>query len=387
MKKNIITMNILVAFFWMSMYSYVPNLPKYAQSLGADSLVIGIIGGVYGIAQVILRIPIGLISDRTGRSRAMMLIGSVALTCSSGIFILANDTNMIILGRLIAGSAAAWWVIQSATYGNYHKEEMQVKAQGVLGASANWGRVVASLAGGLIAQFLGVHAIFIFSFAAAGVCIFLAARLKDIPRNEQKKPDAGTVREVLTLLRNRDMIVFSILGIISCLLFFAGPTYFTAVAAQKIGATSLDMGLLNMVFYIFSGVICLWIGSRGYKKLGNTNAMAIAFIITGISCIPYFYHFSLPVIYTMQAISGIGSGITATAIAGLVLRAFPIEKRGVATGIYQSLVALGAVIGPVMVGGIMKSVSFDMSYWSLVVVSVAGAMICYFLVPKKYAKM
>ena len=57
MRKNIILMNILVAFFWMSMYSYVPNLPEYAQTLGADAVVLGVIGGVYGIAQIALRIP------------------------------------------------------------------------------------------------------------------------------------------------------------------------------------------------------------------------------------------------------------------------------------------------------------------------------------------
>ena len=39
MRRNIILMNLLVAFFWMSMYIYMPNLPEYAQSLGADAVV------------------------------------------------------------------------------------------------------------------------------------------------------------------------------------------------------------------------------------------------------------------------------------------------------------------------------------------------------------
>ena len=75
MRKNIMIMNLLVAFFWMTMYSYVPNLPVYSQSLGADAVALGVVGGVYGVAQIILRIPIGVTSDRTGKNKLMLIIG------------------------------------------------------------------------------------------------------------------------------------------------------------------------------------------------------------------------------------------------------------------------------------------------------------------------
>lgn len=386
MRGNIITMNILVAFFWMSQYCYVPNLPGYAQSMGADALILGVIGGVYGIAQILLRIPLGLISDNTGKNRRMMIIGAIVLAISCGIFIFANNTALIVLGRLMAGAAAAWWALQGAVYANYHHDEMQVKAQAVLSASANWGKVAASLVGGLIAQYMGMHAIFVFAFLASGLCIFLSFRIKDVPRPAQTKP-AKSFRDLLPLLCNRDMIVFSVLTTIGVLLFVAGATYFTVVAAENLGATSLDFGLLNMVFYIFSGLICLWVGGKTYKKLGNTHVIAIGFLVTAVSCIPYFYHINLPVIYLMQALAGIGTGISCTAVSGLVLRAFPSEDRGAANGIFQSLVASGALIGPVLVGGLIKTVSFDASYWALVLIAVAAAAMSYLLIPKKYARM
>ena len=91
MRKNIVIMNLLVAFFWMTMYSYVPNLPEYARSLGANAVVLGVIGGVYGIAQIILRIPIGATSDKTGKNKLMLQVGMGVLAVSCVILIFCRQ--------------------------------------------------------------------------------------------------------------------------------------------------------------------------------------------------------------------------------------------------------------------------------------------------------
>jgi MFS family permease len=393
MRKNIVLMNILVAFFWMSMYSYVPNLPEYAQTLGADAVVLGIIGGVYGIAQIVLRIPIGIISDKTGKNRLMLVVGSAVLAASCGILMLADNTGLIIFGRLIAGAAAAWWVIQSATYAHYHRDEKQVKAQGILSASANWGKLAAALIGGLAAQFLGLRSIFVFSFFIAVASLFLVIGIKDIPKKEHeagvnaKNTRGQVLQDLLLLFRNRDLMLFSLLAILSNILCFAAPILFTAVAAKDLGASSLELGMLNLMFYLMAGLTSLFVGTGVYRKMGGINALSIAFLITAVSCVPLFYHANLASLYLMQALSGVGFGVTGSAVAGMVIRAVRPDQRATATGIFQSLFGIGIFIGPVMVGSITKALSFDAAYWTLVAVGVVSAVLCYGLIPKKYDKM
>jgi len=270
MRRNIVLMNMLVAFFWMSMYIYMPNLPEYAQSLGADAVVLGVIGGVYGVAQIALRIPIGMVSDRAGRDRLMLTVGSAVLAASCGILMLADNTGLIIWGRLIAGAAAAWWVIQSATYAHYHRDENQVKAQGILAASANWGKLAAALIGGLAAQYLGIRSIFAFSFGAAVISIFFSLKMMDIPKEKTEDglpPVTGAKlrRDMFLLFRNRDLMVFSLLAILANILCFSAPILFTAVAAKELGASSLDLGMLNLLFFLSAGLISLLVGT-GYTK-------------------------------------------------------------------------------------------------------------------------
>lgn len=393
MRRNIVVMNMLVVFYWMSMYAYVPNLPEYATALGADAVILGIIGSVYGIAQVILRIPIGLISDRTGKAKSMLSIGSGVLALSCGIMILAGNTHLIIAGRLMAGAAAAWWVIQSAAYADYFDDARQVKAQGILAASANWGKLAASFIGGILAQFLGIHSIFVFSFIIAIPCILLPFWLKEKPAGKNnfiasdKKSAADTFREMVPLFRNKDLIVFSIIGILTNILGFAAPILFTSVAAENLGASSFDLGMLNTIFYLLAGGTSLFVGTKLYKKIGGIHSLAIAFLITGFSCIPAFYHVNLAMIYVMQILIGVGFGIICAAVAGFVILCVPPGQRGAATGIYQSLYGIGILIGPTLVGDVTKAVSFDAAYWILVSVSVLSAIFCYIFVPKKYARI
>jgi len=376
-------MNIIAAFYWMTIYSYVPNLPEYARSMGADAVMLGLIGGAYGIAPIILRMPIGMIADKLGKSKGILLIGMGVLALSCGVLILAQNTGMIFVGRLIAGAAAAWWVVLNTTYADYHSNELQVKAQGVLGATSSVGRLAATAIGGIIAQFLGVHAIFIFAFVIAMLCVILTAQLKEVPKPPQEK----FFRELLPLLRNRDMIIIAAVMLLAQFLCFSAPILFTAVIAQDMGASSFELGMLTMAFFAASAVSSLFVGSRFYKKIGGINALVLAFFINAASLVPLFYHLNLAAVFVMQALFGIGYGIVLAATSGLVIRSVMPHQRGGAVGIFQSLYAIGVLVGPVVAGNITKAASFDVTYWFLMGVSVAAALFCYALIPKKYASM
>ena len=64
--------------FWMSLYAYVPVLPTYARDVGAPLGMIGLIVGAYGLTQLILRIPIGVWSDRVARRKPFLIGGMLA---------------------------------------------------------------------------------------------------------------------------------------------------------------------------------------------------------------------------------------------------------------------------------------------------------------------
>ena len=60
---------LVTGLFWFSMYTYVPVLTSYIESLGASHKMAGTIVGSYGFVQMILRIPLGILSDRMHKKR------------------------------------------------------------------------------------------------------------------------------------------------------------------------------------------------------------------------------------------------------------------------------------------------------------------------------
>ncbi len=203
------------------MYSYVPTLPAYAESLGATAAMIGAIGGAYGVMQIVLRVPLGILSDKIGRDKLLLLAGFVILAVSGLMFIVVKDTFWVMMARGVGGAAAAWWVVISASYAKYNDEEKQVKAQGILNASSNMGKVVAALAGGLLAQAFGLHAPFYFAFLVALVGIGCILLFKTPKETQKITPPSG--RELASLMKNKHLLGFSVPWIFGPCSLFTAP--------------------------------------------------------------------------------------------------------------------------------------------------------------------
>ncbi len=369
----------------MSMYSYVPVLPAYAASIGADVVMIGLLGGVYGVLQIVLRIPLGIVRDRIGKDRTLLIVGFSILCISNLMFVfLGNSIEWLITARAMAGAAAAWWVVVCAAYSHYHNNNQQVKAQGTLSASANGGKVVASLLCAVVAMLAGYYATFSIGLVASAIGLLLMFGIKE---KDVEKRTPVKLKDQLLLFKNKELMILCFFSILSQLLCFGVPTTFTQVIAKDMGADSFDLGMLMLSFFLATSVSSLFVGTKAYKKLGGINAVAISFLIGAFSCIPLFYQSNLVSIYIMQILSGVCYGIGQAALTGFVMLSVPQTQRGVATGIYQSLFGIGILLGPVLMGFVIDFSSFAAAYWMMVGIMTATAALCYVLLPRKYNKV
>ncbi|MEH7388428.1 MFS transporter, partial [Bacillus sp. JJ1521] len=78
---------MVTLLFWVSMYTCVPILAAYLEHLGASYKMAGLVVGMYGLTQMLLRIPVGVISDRL-HIRKIFIIFGILFSILSGIGIL-----------------------------------------------------------------------------------------------------------------------------------------------------------------------------------------------------------------------------------------------------------------------------------------------------------
>jgi DHA1 family tetracycline resistance protein-like MFS transporter len=80
----------------------IPILPYFAMSLGATAFEVGVVNGIYPLAQLVGNMAFGSLSDRIGR-KPVILISLVASSVSYIFAGMAKSVNVLILVRLFAG--------------------------------------------------------------------------------------------------------------------------------------------------------------------------------------------------------------------------------------------------------------------------------------------
>ena len=181
MKKSRQLLSIVIVFFWASEYCHVPYFTPYLNMLGFSVTAIGIMVGTYGFTQMIVRIPLGIFTDVSGKYKAVVVMGTVFTTVSSFGLIFAESMWFVMFCRFLAGIAASTWISFTVLYSAYYQAEEGVQAMANISAFNNGGKLLAFVLGTITANFWGYRVPLIMSFLTGLVAIAFAVGLKTIP--------------------------------------------------------------------------------------------------------------------------------------------------------------------------------------------------------------
>ncbi|MDR3562585.1 MAG: MFS transporter [Negativicutes bacterium] len=362
-------MILVTGFYWFSMYTYVPTLAPYAQSLGASYDMVGFILGSYGFTQVLLRLPVGVFSDAWGR-RKLFVIGGIALAvCSSLGMWLVPAVGALLLLRASAGVAAAAWVDYTVLYASYFQPKEAPKAIGFINAVCSLGQVAAMLAGGYVAERFGLTSPFILGAAGGLIGVALSFSVREEP-SAPKPVDTAVMFDVL---RDDNLLRLSGLGVILQVVTYVTIFGFSPVAAQAIGAGGFELGLLTVAAIVPSIFASALSGTLFCRRYGERSTLVGGFITMAASCLVIPFIDNLSWFYLSQAVGGFGRGLIMPLLMGLSIKNFPDEKRSTAMGIFQAIYGIGMCGGPVLAGLLSSSFGLAWGFWVTGIVGFAGA--------------
>ncbi|MFC5451463.1 MFS transporter [Paenibacillus aestuarii] len=361
--------------FWMSMYTSVPIMAPYVEYLGGSHQLAGWIVGMYGISQMLLRIPVGVLSDRFHKRRLFITFG-LLFTALGGLGLwITKDFTWILVLRALAGAAAATWVDFTVLFTSYYKHEESTKAIGTISFFNSAGQMIGILAAGWAADSLGWEAAFIMG-AILGV-IGMAGSFFLVEKIEPDAPKI-TLRGISGVATDRTLLLVSMLAILSQILTFATVFGFTPVYATDLGADKFSLSLLTFFSNVPVAIASLLGGRRWAAKFGEKRVVVWGFALMGIFTftIPFIHHLWL--LMLTQALAGFGRGLSFTVLMALSIKHMPADKRATAMGFFQAIYGLGMFVGPVLMGiigdwfalregfillGIIGIVSAGLSQW------------------------
>ena len=166
-KRTKILLLITITLFWFAQYVYVPFHTPYLLFLGASSALVGIIVGTYGLAQMFFRIPVGMLADRRGRYKGLIIVGFICAVLASLLRLVFPVPAAFLAANLLSGITSSSWVALTVFYSSLYSEEELKKATGHVMASNNAGILLGFVVSMFVADNSGVWFVFAASMGAA----------------------------------------------------------------------------------------------------------------------------------------------------------------------------------------------------------------------------
>jgi MFS family permease len=337
---------IAILLFWASLYVYVPILPTHARASGASEAQIGLILASYGLTQLLLRLPLGLLSDRLGRKKIFALLGTLLVTASGLGLAFAQTPATLFLFRALSGCAATAWVTISVLYNSHFAIEHAVRTAGQLNLLSAIGQILAMSAGGWIAERWGAPAAFLGSALLSLPVLVAFGLVRDVRTSKGSGITMQQFRRAITTPR---LLLVSLLAACSQYAFFATSLGFATVHAQDLGASDAQLGILTTAVQVGKAMPLLLLSMQRRPRKSQATAIAgLGLIAISMFAFPAITDFRWLVV--CQGITGLGVGLSFPVFMGLALQAVEPEARASAMGVFQSVYALGMTLGPAFSG-------------------------------------
>lgn len=244
MKRNIIVFFVLAFLHGLVFYSSVSTL--YKISSGITLAQMGVIDGVLSIITVLFEVPWGIICDRIGY-RKTLIISNFVYFLSKVVYFKATSFSMFLLERVLLGVAIAG--LSGCDSALIYLSTDKEKSAGIFGKMSMFGILgmcVASLSFSLFFKddFRGAALwTAVAYFIASGLTFFL----KDIKEEKESKEKVNAKKVVHALLDIAPLLVASALLTESTHML---STFYNQLQYERVGIPVAWYGILYMLMQI-----------------------------------------------------------------------------------------------------------------------------------------
>jgi NNP family nitrate/nitrite transporter-like MFS transporter len=315
-----------------------------SESLGLSAAQKGLMVAVPILSGSVMRIPLGLLSDRFGGRRV-----GIAMLLALYLPLLAGWRAGTSLGVLIAvglmlGVAGASFAVVLPLASRWYPPERQGLVMGIA-AAGNSGTVVANLVAPRIAASVGWHGVLaLTTIPLTIVLIVFAALAKDSPARVATQ----SLSSYLTVLRERELWWFCLFYSVTFGGYVGLSSFMPILLRDQYQLPAVTAGYLTALAAL-AGSGLRPLGGYVADRIGGVRLLSVLFV--GVASM-YLAAARLPAIAPMVAVLvtamvclGLGNG----AVFQLVPQCFR-RQIGIATGVVGAVGGLGGFMLPTMLG-------------------------------------
>lgn len=333
---------------WFPHFIYLPVLTPYMELLGSEYMFIGIVLSSYGFMQFLCRLPIGIYSDLIKLRKPFMVFGLIIGATSCVVFALTDSLGWVLLGRALAGIAAATWVVFTVLYSSYFTSGEVHRAMSSISFVVVLAQLLGMSVSGFIVDEWGWKAPF---WIGAGIS--MAGALLSLfiyEPKEMTKTEPIRLKDLTTVIKEPLILKVSILSILAHSIIFTTMFGFIPAYVVDIGYDTNDISYVVFSFMIPHAIATLFMGKYIIPVLGKWNSLKIAFLGTAFFTLLTPFIESKVLLMVIQGFNGFALGLLFPLLLGMAIEKIDSKKRATAMGVYQALYAIGMFTGPLLAG-------------------------------------
>lgn len=362
-RRAVFSLAGLFSLRMIGLFMILPVFSVYGAGLsGATPFLIGMAVGAYGLAQLMLQIPFGLLADRYDR-RSLILIGLALFVAGGCVAAFSTTIWGVIAGRFLQGSGAISAVVM-ALMSDTVREENRTKAMATVGMSIGVSFAIAFVLGPLLADAGGLSGLFATTAVMGLVAMFIALRFVPRAAQTQRQLPINYRAHLTRLLGHVELgrLNFGIftLHLVMTACFVALPPLLVdaGLPVAQHGWLYLPVMLLAFVALIPAVII-----AERRQRMKEVFLLAIVVLVLAM--------------LVLSQVKGLASLIAAVCLfffafnlleallPSLVSKVSPAGSKGTAMGIYSSSQFFGAFLGG-MLGGLSHGLPAGLSvFWLL----------------------
>lgn len=362
-----------------STISKSPVLPLFASYLGADPAGVGMVAAVSAFTGVVASIPAGMLSDRWGRKK-MLIISAAAFSSAPFLYLFVTNIYQLAVIRFYHGLATAIFVpVATALVSDLFHQERGEKI-GWFSTSTLAGRFMAPIVGGYIIGALALNPgmsykiVYLVCGAAGIIVLFLTMKIEHHAEHESKRQSwSETAGAFKTAISDRNILITSMM---EASILFSYGTFETFLPLYSIerGMSAYEIGI-----FLSAQVITLALTKPFMGKFSDRygrKPQILAGAIIGAVCIGAFSFFkSFAPLLVLSILFGLSLSVVTSATSAFIADLSKKENRGSAMGVLGSIMDIGHTTGPLIAGIVAAYFGFARSFITASLVIIVSAVI------------
>ena len=373
--KKVWHLSLIIGLRFLGLFIVMSVLSAYATNLaGSTPTLIGLAVGGYALTQAALQVPFGILSDKIGRKKAI-LIGLVIFGIGSVIAGMADNIYALLVGRFLQGAGAIGSVI-IAMISDHVKEEERGHAMAIMGMVIALAFTAAMVFGPLVGSIAGVPSLFYLTAGMAALSIILLFTIvPDPPKIIHSFSEEEA--KVSSVFKDSDLkrmyITFLFHSSTMAIAFFLIPMVLKHNFHLPIG----EFWKIYLPAVIF-GIVAMGpaaVFGEKYNKgkevfLISIALIALAFILMGFSTKLWLFGVGVTLFF-------IGFNMFEPLLQSFVSKFAKAHQKGAALGVANTFAYVGMGIGATLAGKIFEVSSVSGVAIFVLIVSIFWAVWIY----------